>query len=215
MNDKALRQDITDELDWDPSIDSANIGVAVDNGVVTLTGHVPNYAQKSTVETVVRRVKGVRAIAEEIKVRLDGSDPYSDDDIARRACTVLDLNLLVPIGAIKVKAQQGWLTLTGELDWDYQRKAAIDDLRKLRGVVGITNSVTLKVRVSAGDVVDRIKQALKRDAEIEASDVHVRVHNGKVTLDGKVDSWSDRQTAERAAWSAPGVHAVEDHLHLA
>ncbi|MGC1303857.1 MAG: BON domain-containing protein [Caulobacteraceae bacterium] len=215
MNDKTLRQDIIAELDWEPSIDSASIGVAVDQGIVTLTGHVPNYAQKSIAENAVKRLKGVRGIAEELKVATDGNNIYADDDIARRALTVLDLNVLVPTGKIQIKVEKGWLTLSGQVEWEYQRTAALDDLRKLRGVMGISNDVTVTPHVSVADVERRIHDALKRNATIEADRIHVSVQDGKVKLEGRVDTWADRAVLERAAWSAPGVRMVEDHVHVA
>ena len=214
MDDKTLRQNIIDELNFEPSIDAASIAVAVDDGVVTLTGKVPNYAQKHLAELAVRRVRGVRGIAEELKVMLDGSNPYADDDIAQRALTVLDLNVLVPIGKIMVKVEHGWLTLTGEVEWDYQRTAAMHDLRKLRGVMGITNNVTLKPHASAPDIKQRITDALKRSAEVEGSRIKVSVINGEVELRGDVDSFADRRSVAQAAWSAPGVTMVKDHVHV-
>jgi osmotically-inducible protein OsmY len=212
--DKALRQDVISQLDWEPSVDAANIGVAVHNGVVTLTGHVPNYAQKTAAEHAVRHVKGVRGIAEGLRVDFGGPSPYLDDDIAERALVVLDLNVLVPMGAVQVKVQQGWLTLTGEVRWDYQRTAAVADLRKLRGVTGISNNITLKPQVSASDLSNRIEEALKRHAHIEAKDVRVQVQDGRVTLEGRVPTWSDRRMVEVAAWAAPGVRTVEDYLRV-
>jgi osmotically-inducible protein OsmY len=152
MDDKTLRQYVLDELNWEPGVDSAHIGVAVDKGVVTLTGHVPNFAQKRAVESAVRRVKGVRGIAEELWVDFGAARPYLDDDIAKRALNVLDLNVLVPPGAIQVTVQQGGLTLSGEVRWDYQRTAAVADLRKLRGVTGITNDIEIKPQVHAGEI---------------------------------------------------------------
>lgn len=214
MNDKTLRQYVVDELYWEPSVESAHIGIAVDKGVVTLTGHVPNFAQKNAAESAVRRVKGVRGIAEELRVDFGAPSPYLDDDIAKRALTVLDLNVLVPPSAIQVKVQQGWLTLTGEVRWNYQRTAAVADLRKLRGVTGITNDITIKPQVHAGDISNRIEDALKRHAYLEAKDVRVQVHDDKVTLEGLVPSWADRKTVEKAAWATPGVRQVEDHLRV-
>lgn len=214
MDDKELRQSVIDALDWDPSIDSANIGVAVDNGVVTLTGHVPNYAQKIGAEKVVKRVKGVRGLAQEMQVDFGGVSPVTDEDIARHALTALDLNVLAPKDAIQVKVQRGWVTLTGEVDWQYQRKTAEEDIRKLKGVVGISNQITLKARVIAGDVSLRIQQALKRDAEIDADAIRVNVVDGRVRLEGQVSTYHDRDVAERAAWAAPGVKMVEDNIRI-
>jgi len=214
MSDIALRQDIEDELAFEPALDSANIGVAVKNGVVTLTGHVPNFAQKHLAETAVKRVKGVRGIAEELTVDLGASNPYADEDIARRAVTALDLNVLVPVGEIQVKVERGWVTLAGEVDWDYQRNVAASELRKLRGVVGLTNAVTLKPKVAPSDIENRIRDALRRNADVESERVKVLVEGAKVKLEGRVNTWADREAVERAAWSAPGVHVVEDHVSV-
>ncbi|WP_158913214.1 BON domain-containing protein [Caulobacter sp. S45] len=214
MDDKILRRHVIDELDFEPSVDAANIGVAVDQGVVSLTGHVPNYVQKSLAEQAVMRVKGVRGIAEALEVGGDGTTPHSDDDIARRALTLIDLNVLIPAGKIQIKVEQGWLTLTGAVEWDYQRTAANNDLRKMRGVMGIRNNITVAPYASAADVERRIKAALERSAEIESKGVRVTVQDGRVKLEGRVNSWADRDTLERAAWSAPGVCMVEDDVQI-
>ncbi|MCH6205386.1 BON domain-containing protein [Brucella ciceri] len=213
MNDGTLRQDIIDELDFEPSIDAADIGVAVENGVVTLTGHVPTYAQKVTIEDVVRRVKGVRGIAEEIEVRPLGANHTADDEIAKRAINTINWNTSVPDNAVQVKVQKGWLTLTGMVEWQYQKTAASNAVRDLSGVVGVTNRIDIKQRASAYDVKKRIEDALKRNAEIEAQSISVNVlDGGKVRLEGRVHTWSERSAAERAAWSAAGVNTVEDRI---
>lgn len=214
MNDKVLRHDIIDALDWDPSVDSANIGVAVDNGVAVLSGHVPNYAQKFAAERIATGVKGVSAIADEIEVRYIGAPGHTDEDIAHRAVQMLNWDVMLPDDAVKVKVSKGWVTLEGQLDWEYQRRAAAADVRKLGGVMGVTNLISLKTRVQPADVSRRIEAALKRDAELEARQVRISALDGKVTLDGKVHSWREREAVERAAWSAPGVHKVEDHLSI-
>ena len=214
MNDRVLRQRVVDALDWEPSIDSAHIGVSVENGIVTLMGHVPNYAQKDAAERVARRGKDVRGIAEQIRVDIGSPSPYLDDDIARRAVDVLDANVLVPPKGVQVKVQQGWLTLSGEVHWDYQRTAAVADLKKLRGVTGITNNATLKPRASVIDVARSIEEALERHAQIEAKNVLVKVQDGRVTLEGTVPNWADRNLVEAAVWAAPGVRVVEDHLRV-
>lgn len=213
MNDGTLRQDIIDELDFEPSIDAADIGVAVENGVVTLTGHVPTYAQKVTIEDVVRRVKGVKGIAEEIEVRPLGANQTADDEIAKRAINTINWNTSVPDNAVQVKVQKGWLTLTGKVEWQYQKTAASNAVRDLSGVVGVTNQIDIKQRASAYDVKKRIEDALKRNAEIEAQAISVNVlDGGKVRLEGRVHAWSERSAAERAAWSAAGVNTVEDRI---
>jgi osmotically-inducible protein OsmY len=139
---------------------------------------------------------------------------YADDDIAKRALIVLDLNIMVPNGALQVKVQDGWLTLTGEVEWAFERIAALNDLSNLRGVVGITNNVTLRLRDTAGNVTQKIEEAFRRNARIDPRDIHVSVHNGKVRLDGQVETWADRQTLQDAAWSAAGVRAVDDHVRV-
>jgi osmotically-inducible protein OsmY len=212
MDDKILRQNIIYELDWDPSIDSADIGVAVDRGVATLTGHVPNYAQKFAAETAVKRVKSVKAIAEEIKVHYPGAVAHTDEDIAHRALSVLKWDVLLPKDAVQVTVENGWVSLSGEVGWDYQRRAAADDVRKLFGVIGVTNQIDVKPHLSPIDVSQRIQNALSRGAEIEAKAVRVSCEGGKVRLEGTVHSLRERDAVERAAWAAPGVRSVEDRV---
>lgn len=215
MSDSSLRQDIIDELDFEPSIDAADIGVAVENGVVTLTGHVPTYAQKVTVEDVVRRVKGVKGIAQQIEVRPFGTNRTADDEIAKRAVNTISWNTSVPDNAVQIKVQDGWVTLIGKVEWQYQKTAAGDAVRDLAGVIGVTNNIQIASRASAFDVKKRIEGALKRNAEIEAQAIRVNVlDGGKIMLEGKVHAWSERRAAERAAWSAPGVNAVDDRLTI-
>jgi osmotically-inducible protein OsmY len=215
MSDSSLRQDIIDELDFEPSIDAADIGVAVEDGVATLTGHVPTYAQKITVEDVVRRVKGVKGVAQQIEVRPFGTNRTADDEIAKRALSAISWNTAIPDDAVQVKVQEGWVTLTGKVEWQYQKTAAADAVRDLAGVVGVTNRIEIASRASAFDVKKRIEDALKRNAEIEAQAIRVNVlDGGKVTLDGKVHAWSERRAAERAAWSAPGVKVVDDRITI-
>jgi osmotically-inducible protein OsmY len=215
MNDKQLRQNVLDELDFEPSIDSANIGVAVENSVVTLSGHVPSYWQKATAERAVWRVKGVKAIAEEIEVRFPSDKKDADDQIAERALNILAWDVCIPKNAVRIKVQDGWVTLEGEVNWQYQRKAADDDIRKLTGVFGVSNNITLKPVVQSSDVRQRIEDALKRHAEVESRQIVISVRdNGTVTLEGKVDNWEELQAVERAAWSAPGVRLVEDRITI-
>lgn len=214
MDDITLRQNIIDELDFEPSIDAANIGIAVEDGIVTLTGHVGCYSEKETAERVAKRVRGVRGIAQEIEVRIFGSYETSDDDIARRAADMLDWNVSVPKAAIQVKVQKGWITLTGKVEWQFQKNAAIDSVRNLAGVVGLSNLIEITPRISAADVKKRIEDAFRRDAELESQGIRVEVSGGSVTLKGKVHTWSERRAAERAAWSAPGIKTLNDQIAI-
>ncbi|CAN7712894.1 BON domain-containing protein [Rhizobium sp. LjRoot98] len=214
MSDMALRQNIIDELEFEPSIDAADIGVAVDSGVVTLTGHVPSYFQKIEVENVVSRVRGVRGIAQEIEVRPFGINTTADDEIAKRALNSINWNTTVPNDAVLAKVTKGWVTLSGKVEWQYQKIAALDAVKRLTGLIGVTNNIEVKPLVSSFDVKKRIEDALKRTAEVEANGITVLVADGKVTLEGHVHAWPERSAVERAAWSAPGVNAVVDHIRV-
>jgi len=214
MDEITLRKNILDELEFEPSIAAANIGVAVESGIVTLSGHVSSYSQKEAAERVVRRASGVRGIAQELEVRLLGAYRTDDDDIARRAANMLDWNVSLPRNGVQVKVQKGWLTLTGKVEWQYQKEAASYAVHDLAGVTGISNLIEIAPRVSATDVRKRIEDAFKRDANIEAQGVGVEVSDGSVTLKGKVRTWSERRAAERAAWSAPGIKTLNDHLSI-
>jgi osmotically-inducible protein OsmY len=212
MDDKALRQRIIDELEWEPPVDSASIGVAVNNGVVTLTGHVPSYAQLVAAEAAVKRVKGVQAIAQEIEVRFTGASPHSDEDIASRAALLLKWNAELPADAIQVKVAKGWITLSGEVEWQYQRQAAEENVRSLVGVTGVSNLISVAPRALTADVAHGIEAALRRDAHLQAEQIKVVAKGGVVTLEGRVRSWRERDAIERAAWAAPGVESVDNHL---
>jgi len=212
MNDSSLRQDILDELEFEPSIDANDIGVAVEDGVVTLSGHVPNYSQKQATERVVARVKGVRGIAEEIEVRYPGGSGVADDEIAKRVLNTLKWGTLLPDERVQVTVQKGWVTLTGKLDWNYQKVGAAHAIRDLKGVTGVTNKIELKPQVTSGDVRKRIQDALKRSAEVEAQDIKIDVAADKVTLKGHVKTWNERWLVEDTAWATPGVTHVSDQL---
>ena len=215
MNDKQLQQDVIDELDFEPSVNAANIGVAVADGVVTLSGHVSSYAEKMAAEAATRRVKGVKAIAQEIEVRFPSDKKTGDDQIAKRALDILAWNSMVPSDAIHVTVHNGWVTLTGQLDWQYQRNAAEEQVRKLTGVAGVINEIKLRAVVSSTDVRRKIEDALRRNAEIESGAVNVRVlDGGMVELTGNVHSWQERRVVENAAWSAAGVRSVRDQLSI-
>jgi len=214
MDDLELRQLVIDELDFEPSINAANIGISVEKGVVTLTGHVASYVEKIAAERAVERVKGVKAIAQEIEVRYPDHQKRSDDEIAQRAVNIMHWSVQVPEGSIHVKVEKGWVTLGGAVEWQYQRLAAESAVRKLSGISGVSNLIEIRPRVAAADVHRKIMDSLKRNAEIEADSIRVIVDNDKVTLEGKVKAWYERGLAERAAWSAPGVKAVDDRLTL-
>ncbi|WP_108660147.1 BON domain-containing protein [Acuticoccus kandeliae] len=214
MDDKTLRQEVLNELEYEPGLDAEHIGVAVERGVVMLSGHVNSYHEKMLTEETVQRVKGVKGIAEEIEVRYPFEKKTADDQIAERAVNVLTWDVRVPEDHIMIKVERGWVTLSGEVDWHYQRLAAADAVRKLGGVVGVNNRVTVKRRASSGDVKRKIEESLKRSAEMEAKAIEVSVSEGRVTLGGHVNAWYERRLAERAAWSAPGVAVVEDHIKV-
>lgn len=212
MPDTQLRQLVIDELEFEPSIDATNVGVLAHDGVVTLTGHVRSYAEKVAALQAARRVRGVRAIAQEIEVRYPGEAKAADDEIATRVLTVLEWDAMVPEDRIRVTVQNGWVNLGGTLDWQYQKKAAEDAVRKLVGVVGVTNAITMKASVQAADIKKKIEDALARNAHIEARDIRVSVSDHNVSLEGIVDSWEVHDAVENAAWSVPGVQSVDDHL---
>ncbi|MBX4927892.1 BON domain-containing protein [Rhizobium binae] len=212
MNDTTIYQDVLDELDFEPSIDAANIGVAVENGIVTLSGHVESYAEKAAAEAAARRVRGVRAIAEEIQVRYPERKKHADDEIAARALKIISWDTALPDGAIGVTVQHGCVKLTGEVPWHFQRIAAENAVKKLGGVVAVANLVTIRPAASASDIRQRIENALRRNAEIEASGIKANVTGGDVTLQGDVHSWNERRAAEQAAWSVPGVTRVDNRI---
>jgi osmotically-inducible protein OsmY len=212
INDKSVQQAVLDELEWDPSVDSAHIGVTARNGIVTLPGHVNSYAEKWSAQRAAGRVLGVKAIAEELAVRYPSEKMEGDENLAAKALQALALDIDVPQNRVKVEVDKGWVTLKGVLGWNYQRDAAETDVRKLRGVIGVTNEITITPIVQASKVRDKIAAALLRNAQIESDDITVTTEGGKVTLDGKVDSWYERSLAANTAWSAPGVFEVQNNL---
>lgn len=212
-SDGRLRTDVERELQWEPTIDGGQIGTAVEAGVVTLSGEVRSYAEKWHAERAVERVLGVRGVANELKIRTPSE--HNDTDIARAAAEVLRWDPLLPDGKVLVKVDDGWVTLTGELPQDYQRRAAEQKVRYLRGVKGISNLLTVKPLVEVKDLERQIEQAFERRAEIDAKRVVVQVDHGDVVLSGTVRSWSERQAAEAAAWAGPGVRSVANYLAVA
>jgi osmotically-inducible protein OsmY len=212
--DMQLKKDIEAELEWDPAVHASKVGVAVTNGVVTLTGHLDTYAEKHAIERAMREVEGVRGVALEFDVKLDPGHHRSDSEIVAAAEKSLLWHVLIPAEKIQVIAEMGWITLKGEVDWDYQRSEAEKVVRSLKGVVGISNAITLKNRVMPADVSQRIHDALTRHADTEAKGIVVSTSGGEVTLRGHVTSWWERAKAYRAAWSAPGVTSVVNELKV-
>ncbi|MDB0570020.1 OsmY domain-containing protein [Ralstonia solanacearum] len=212
-SDLGIKQDVNDELVWEPAVDAAGIGVEVTHGVVTLTGQVRSYVEKLAAERAAERVAGVRGVVQKIEVKLPGA--HEDEAVAQAARAALEWHASLPSNRIEVLVEKGWVTLSGEVDWPYQSELAAHAVGSLRGVGGLINRLTIRRRAVPADVAAQIGAALKRHAEREASHIQVSVQGGTVTLSGHVDSAAERRAAKGAAWSAPGVTEVVDQMHLA
>ncbi|MEO7998724.1 MAG: BON domain-containing protein [Gemmatimonadaceae bacterium] len=209
--DMEVKKSVLAELAWEPRIAAAHIGVAAHDGVVTLTGHIESYSQKCAAENAALRVKGVKAVAQEMEVRLPTSVQRGDEEIAAAALTQLKWNSIVPKDAIKISVQHGWLTLTGTVDWHFEAQEAAEAVATLWGVVGVTNKVSVKTRVNTTDLSEDIKKALHRSS-LEPKNVEVSANGGMITLTGTVKSWQDRELAGTTAWAAPGATSVENDI---
>jgi osmotically-inducible protein OsmY len=212
--DLQLQQDVGAELAWEPSVHAAHIGVAVKDGVVTLSGQVPSHAEKWGAERAAQRVTGVKAMVSELAVQLQSDAVRSDVDIARAAENLLEWTSQLPQGALKVMVEHGWITLSGKVDWQFQRQAASDSVRHLMGVMGVRDEIAIAPLVSVAAVQSDIEAALQRSAIDDAKAIIVTVHGGDVTLAGPIQHSMERETARLAAWGSPGVRRVVDQLEL-
>jgi osmotically-inducible protein OsmY len=212
-NDTHLKQAVLDELKWEPSIDAAHIGVTTKDGIVTLMGHVANYAEKRAAEKAALRVKDVKGVAEEIEVKLPFSVKHGDEEIAAAIINRLAWNVSIPKDAVKATVSNGWVTLSGQLDWHYQHDAAADAVRHIWGVTGVSNQIAIKPTANAGDIKSSILTALNR-SWFRPEHIDVSASNGKVTLSGNVENWSERALAGTTAWAAPGVTSVANNIHV-
>lgn len=211
-SDADLQRDVLDELAWEPSVDHAGIGVAVVDGIVALSGYVGSYAHKLAAESAALRVAGVRAIANEIRVRHAADSKTADHEIARRILDIFAYDALIPEQAITVAVERGWVSLTGEVEWKYQSEAASQAAGRISGVTGVSNNIAISTKASVPDIRRRIEEAFRRQAGLDAAGVTIAANGHKVTLGGKVKAWHERRLAEQAAWAAPGVTQVDDRI---
>jgi len=212
QSDNDIRTFVNDELQWQPGLSADDIAVSVKGGVVSLTGYVRSYAAKFDAERAVKRVAGVRGLANDLEVRIPDIDARPDPDIARDVVAAIALHM--PFGAkgIHATVKSGWVTLEGELEWNFERQSVENAARPIKGVLGITNLISVKPRVDASDIKKKIEAAFARSAAVDSGRVKVAALGGAVTLTGDVDSWSERDEADRVAWLAPGVLTVEDRI---
>ena len=213
-DDDQLQQDVIDEIDWRTSLKASEVGVSVKDGVVTLSGFVDSYRKKRSAELATEEVEGVKAIVENIEVKLPGSSIRNDEDIAKAAYSALKWHTSIPDEKIKIVVNDGWIKLEGEVDWNYQKTAAEDAVENLTGVHGVVNEIRVKARAKADDINRRIQSAFARHASLDARNIHVDIEGGKVILKGKVRSYIEKKDAENAVRVAPGVTTIDDQLEV-
>jgi osmotically-inducible protein OsmY len=211
-SDHEIELDVKDELQWDPNLDATDIAVSVKKGVLTLAGFVKNYADKYEAESAAKRVAGVLGVANDIEVRLPSVDERPDPEIARDAVAAIKSQLPISSEHIKVVVKNGWVTLEGKVEWQYQKNTAENAVRRIKGVKGVSNLIQLKPRAQPSEIKRKIQEAFRRNAEIDANRITVEANGSEVILKGAVRSWIEREEAERAAWAAPGVTKVEDRI---
>lgn len=211
-SDSEIESDVREELKWDPDLNAEDIAITVKDGVVTLAGFTKRYSDRLEAESAAKRVAGVHAVANDIEVRLPSIDQRPDPDIARDAIANLKAQLPLSHDSIKVIVKDGWLTLEGTVEWQYQKTIAENAARHVRGVKGVTNIISVKPKVEPADIKRKILDAFKRNAEVDANRITIETHGSEVILKGTVRSWIERQEAERVAWSAPGITFVDDRI---
>jgi osmotically-inducible protein OsmY len=211
-SDNEIERDVKDELQFDPDLDATDIAISVKNGVVTLAGYVRSYTDKYEAEAAAKRVAGVAAVANDLEVRMPSIDERPDPDVARDAVAAIKSQLPISSENIKVLVKNGWITLEGEVEWQYQKQTAESALRRIKGVKGVINSILVRPRTQPADIKRKIQEAFKRNAEVDGDRIVVEANGGEVILKGTVRSWVEREEAERVAWSAPGVTKVEDRI---
>ena len=211
-SDSEIERDVKEELQWDPDLDATNIAVTVKDGVVTLAGFVKSYTDKYEAEVAAKRVTGVAAVANDLEVRMPSVDERPDPDIARNAVAAIKSQLPISSEHIKIVVKNGWVTLEGQVEWQYQKNTAENAVRRIKGVKGVSNRIALKPRAEPGELKNKILEAFRRNAEIDANRIQIEASGSEVILKGTVRSWIEREEAERIAWSAPGVTKVEDRI---